>query len=244
LAADHGYHFTFRFAAFVALIGAAVVWWGLERGPHEEPEISQAAKPSRSAQLGMLVREPHLFAASLGYGLITLMFGAAVVNFFPLYATALAIDQATIGSIFAVRALASTLVRMPVGLMTTRISTRTLMVAALALGMASLFMIPGTGNRTLLTILLAGEGICFGAFLTAGQAFIAEQFTASERGAAMGVYGVAGSVGLAFGPLALGPIADYWGITTVFSLTGVLVLMGIVVLVWTGRQAREQGVEG
>lgn len=244
LAADYGYHFTFRLAAFAALIGAAVVWWGLDGGPHEESEISEAAKPSLPAQLGMLAREPHLFAASLGYGLIVLMFDAAVVNFFPLYATALTIDQTTIGSIFAVRALVSTAIRMPVGLLTTRISTRTLMIAALAVGMASLSLICCTGDRTLLTILLAGEGICFGAFLTSGQAFIAEKFTASERGAAMGVYGVAGSVGSAFGPLALGPIADHWGITTVFWLTGVLVLMGILVLIRTGRQARGQGIEG
>jgi len=243
MAANYGYDVTYRVAAIAALVGAAVAWWGLGSRPVDRRKEAGDADVSLSAKLSLLVREPHLFAASLGYLLIILMFDAAVVNFFPLYAVSLSVSQAMIGTMFAVRALVSTSVRLPTGVLTTRFSSKSIMLVALILGMAMLFSISCTTVPALLTILLAGEGICFGMFLTSGQAFIAEHFTESNRGTAMGVYGMTGSIGSTVGPLVLGSVADLAGLNSVFWLTGVLVFGGIVVLWYVGYRQRPVGAD-
>jgi len=239
MAADYGYTVTYRVAAVIALFGCAIAWWGLGKSTKErQVQVAHTPALSTSAKLSLLVKEPHLFAASVGYLLIILMFDAAIVNFFPLYAASLFISQATIGSMFAVRALVSTSVRLPTGVLTTRFSSKSLMMVALALGMAMVFSICCTAAPKVLAVLLVGEGICFGMFLTSGQAFIAEHFTESNRGAAMGVYGTTGSVGSTVGPLIMGAAADLWGLNAVFWLTGALVLVGIVVLFYVSYWQR------
>jgi MFS family permease len=235
LAGRWGYLANYRVAAIGALIGAAVIWWGLGNQPPARDQTRPSPRVSLGAKLGLL-REPHLFAASLGYMLIVLMFDAAIVNFFPLYARSLDISQTAIGTMFAVRALASTTVRMPTGLLTLRIPTRYLMISALSLGMVTVFLICCTGSPVLLTLLLMGEGICFGMFLTSGQAFVAEQFEASDRGAAMGIYGTAGSIGSALGPILLGGVAELWDLRAAFWLTGGLVAVGLPVLIYATRR--------
>jgi len=237
LAATLGYDTTFYLAAATALVGLVVAWWGLGASPKRE--VAHMPDPSLSTKLGLLVREPHLFAASLGYLLVILMFDAAVVNFFPLYAASLLISQAVIGSMFAVRALVSTSVRLPTGVLTAKFSSKNLMVIALVLGMVMVFSICCLNDPVALTVALAGEGICFGMFLTAGQAFIAEHFTESDRGAALGVYGTTGSIGSTAGPVVLGAVADLWGLRAVFWLTGALVLVGIIVLLYTSYRRRD-----
>jgi len=88
-------------------------------------------------------------------------------------------------------------------------------------------------------MLLAGEGIAFGMFLTAGQAFVTGHATESRRGAAIGVYSTAGSVGSTAGPFVLGLVADAWGLAAVFQVTGALVFLGIGGL-WYLRSRRRR----
>jgi MFS family permease len=238
MAAQFGYVLTFRTAALIALLGVAIAWLGLAGPTARSKERPRAVSPI--TKLGLLAREPSLFAASVGYLLIILTFDAVLVNIFPLYANSLMIGQAAIGSMFAVRALASTSVRLPTGLLMARIPSRKLMVAALTLGMVMISSIAFLSNPVLLTIALAGEGICFGMYLTAGQAYITEQFPEEDRGTAMGVYSMTGSISSMIGPFAFGAIADAWGLNIVFVLTGIIVFLGIVVILIAS--AREQRV--
>lgn len=235
MAAEFGYITTFRVAAMGGLVGALIAWWGLEASPKRGTVQMRALPPGM--KLGLLVKEPQLFAASLGYMLTILMFDATIVNFFPLYAKSLLISQAAIGSMFAIRALASTSVRLPTGVLTSRIPSKRLMVIALFLGMVMLFSISCLTQPIPLTMVLVGEGVCFGIFLTSGQSFINEHFGESDRGTAMGVYSTAGSISAAAGPFVLGAVADLWGLRSVFWLTGAIVLMGIVVFLYTSSRS-------
>lgn len=236
LAAQLGYVLAFRTAALIALVGVAIAWFGLT-GPTQRSEHRPRAV-SPITKLGLLVREPSLFAASVGYMMIILTFDAVLVNIFPLYAKSLMIGQAAIGTMFAVRALASTSVRMPTGLLMARIPSRKLMVVALTLGMVAISSIAFLSDPLLLTIALAGEGICFGMYLTSGQAFITEQFPEEDRGTAMGVYSMTGSISSMIGPFAFGAMADAWGLNIVFVVTGCIVFLGIVVILITAARGR------
>jgi len=230
LAATLGYVTTYRLAAGAALIGAAIAWGGLGTSAHERGASTPDVSPV--VRLGLLTKRPDLLAASLGYLLIILMFDAAIVNFFPLYAATLLIGQAAIGSMFALRALASTSVRLPTGLLTTRLPSQRLMVLALVLGMTMVFSICFLTDPAPLTIALAGEGICFGMYLVSAQTFVTARFDESERGTAMGVYSMTGSIASLAGPFALGAVADTWGLRTVFLVAGGMVFLGIFVFLY------------
>jgi MFS family permease len=229
MAARLGYTATFRVAGLLALVGFGVAWWGLSKPAQQRREVRTVSPIGR---LGMLAREPQLLAASLGYLLIILMFDAAIVNFFPLYAETLLIGQAAIGTMFAIRALASTSVRLPTGVGSTRVPSRYLMTAALVLGMVMVWSICFLTSPLALTIVLAGEGICFGMFLTSGQTFVTEQVDEADRGAAMGVYSMTGSIASTAGPFLMGAVAALWGLRSVFWFTGALVFVGILAFLY------------
>ncbi len=236
LAASAGYVLTFRTAAVLALIGFGVAWWGLSSAQEREPADPRLPSPLR--KLGLLARQPALLAVSLGYLLTILMFDAAIVSFLPLYAASLSIGQAAVGVMFSFRALASTLVRLPTGVLTTRLASRRLMLAALFLGMVMVFSICFLSSPIPLALALAGEGIGFGMYLTAGQAFITQRFDESQRGTAMGLYSMTGSIGATLGPLLLGAVADLWGLRAVFLSTGILVALGIGAILYIASRER------
>jgi MFS family permease len=238
MAVQFGYGPTFRIAALIALLGVAFAYLGLS-GPAPRSELAPRSV-SPLTKLGLLAREPSLFAASVGYMMIILTFDAVLVNIFPLYAKSLTIGQAAIGSMFAVRALTSASVRMPTGLLMARIPSHKVMIAALALGMVAITSIAFLSDPLLLTVALAGEGICFGMYLTSGQAYITEQFPEADRGTAMGVYSMTGSISSMIGPFAFGAMADVWGLNIVFVVTGCIVFLGIALILFTNARERQR----
>jgi MFS family permease len=108
----------------------------------------------------------------------------------------------------------------------------------LALAMIMVLSMSFITVPAVLGIVLAGEGIAYGMFLASGHTFVAEHSTESNRGTATGIYSTAGSMGVVLGPFALGPVADFWGLDTVFWLTGALVFLGIVVILYMSYRQR------
>lgn len=70
--------------------------------------------------------------------------------------------------------------------------------------------------------MLVAEGVAYGAFLTSGQTSVLTQSAEASRGAALGVYAAAGSVGDSVLPFALGYVADTAGLNAVFYIVGAL----------------------
>ena len=70
----------------------------------------------------------------------------------------------------------------------------------------------------------------------------ADDLTIENRGTAVGLYGMAGSIGGTAAPAGLGAVADRWGIAATFGMTSALLAAGIVVIVagmaWTGTRER------
>jgi MFS family permease len=241
IAERYGIAGSYLAAAALALLGAAIASRGLKRitnhvGGHEK---AQRRLPWSGG--GNMLRQPRILASSLGNLLMSLSFGGAVANFFPIYAASLAVPQAAISSMFSVRALGSTLARLPTGAITHRVPSRWLMYTALALAMVVQLAMTQANSTTWLGVLLVMEGIAFGSFLIAGQLFVAENSTPGTRGAAVGVYSTAGSMGSTVSALMFGAVADRFGVRLVFRLAGLLILAGLLVIVWLSTR-REPAV--
>jgi MFS family permease len=188
-----------------------------------------------------MARQPDLALASFGTLLMSWTFNGAISTYFPLYGDALGLSAATIGTLFALRALVSAFGRIPNGMLARRLGTQSVMLGALILDALAMIALAFAGQTWLLAALLICEGLAFGAYLVAGQTFVADRTTTENRGTAVGLYAMAGSIGGTAAPALLGPVADRWGLASTFGTTGVLLAVGIVVIVagmaWSGRAA-------
>jgi MFS family permease len=242
LAAGYGYQVTYLAAAALATAALLVGWrWLAHSAPR--PTVRRGEGPSLAAKLALIAREPHLLAASLGNMFVLILFDAAVASFFPLYAETLFISQATIGAMFALRALASAAARLPTGVLTTRFGSDRLMVGAMILGAASVFSLTFVRDPLGLTLLLLGEGICYGMFMTAGQVFINERVPAADRGTAIGIYATTGAVGSMVGPFLLGAAAERFGLPSVFWISALMVVGGIALFLAVNRRGVSYAAE-
>jgi MFS family permease len=94
-----------------------------------------------------------------------------------------------------------------------------------------------TTSPLVLTALLILEGIGFGVFLVSGQMAVAATAAPTNRGAAVGLFWMAGSFGDFLGPIALGFIAQEWGLIAVFQTVAVSVILGAVLVAGLGMIA-------
>lgn len=187
-----------------------------------------AAPLSVADRLRLIAGEPDLLLVTFGNMLISLTFAGAVTTFFPVYGREIALTQATIGVMFAVRATVSTLGRFPNGMISRALGSWSVMIGALAINVVAMFGIAATQSPWLLTALLAAEGLAFGAYLVAGQTYVADHTAPEIRGTAVGFYSMAASVGGALAPLLLGLVADRWGVGHVFLVTGWALTAGLL----------------
>jgi MFS family permease len=235
-AANWGYPAAYLLAASMSVLGFLVIWQGIPAEPL--PARSGDGGRPWPQQFEMLMSNAYILAACFGTLLMNLIFGGLVITFFPLYAHGLGIGQATIGSMFATRALASTAARLPAGVIGTIFPVHYLMLTALVISTGVAFSLPQLIDPTLLVFFLAAEGIGFGLFLTSAQTTIAAHADQSSRGAALGLYMAAASVGDSVSPFLLGLLADNLGIRSVFYVVGGLVGLGLLVMTAILARAR------
>ena len=212
--------------ALLSLLAAAFAWFtlvdvGVSRG-------LRAANPF--ANLRVLATDRLILLAAIANLLISPVFNGVVVNFVPIQAGALGFSAMLIGGLFALRALASSLTRLPTGVISTPRWSYRVMLFAVALAGVAVVMIANTTDYVGLSLALIAEGISYGVFLTAGQAFVTQYAEPRVRGAALGAYSMAGGLSMALSPFLLGAVADWLGLATVFYGMGVVLLVGALLL--------------
>jgi MFS transporter, DHA1 family, multidrug resistance protein len=238
--------FAYQVAAGIALLGFVVAL----RGLHDRTGDLRRATASSSrifSGLREVVGRKSILLVSFGNLLMSLTFIGAITTFFPIYGDSLFLTQATIGAMFALRAFVSTLGRFPNGIIARLFGSQVVMLGALGLEAIVMFGIAASSSTTALMIFIALDGLAFGAYLVAGQTFLAENTEVEMRGAAVGVYATASGLGGTVGALALGLIANRWGVATVYPVTGVVLVVGFVVclagMIWLRSTQTVDGSE-
>ena len=144
------------------------------------------------------------------------------------------ITTVTIGTLFAWRSIASAAGRVPMGPLSVRLPAHWTLAGVLVVEAAINLLISRTSSPLVLTALLILEGIGFGIFLVSGQMAVASAAGRTNRGAAVGLFWMAGSFGDLFGPIALGVIAQEMGLIAVFHTVAVAVIVGAVMVAGFG----------
>lgn len=237
IAERYGYNVTYRLASGIAVVGfvVAAIWLRAKSASSKSVERERSSHGSTFAQrFGLMLRDPKMLGASLANLGNNIAF-TTIFSFLPLYAASLSIGDAAIGTMFALRGLASTASRIPTGMLTNRLSGRLLMIAGLCLAAAGLLVLGGTISPSILTLILIGDGIAYGLFLTAGQSHITQLCSEEDRGSAVGLYTMTGSIGGAVGPIVLGIVADWIGLGNVFWSAALLTLSTAAALKYLHR---------
>jgi MFS family permease len=232
-----GYRIAYFTATGLAVVGLLIGWRWVPRKRGSGPIGVQTDLPVRE-QLRVLLVDPLILAVCVGALAVYLAFGGMVVAFFPIYAHGLGVSRAAIGTMFAVRALASTAARLPGSALATRFSNRWILPLAMLLSTTVAFILPQGRQPLVLALGLIGEGVAYGVFMTISQDTIAGRATESSRGAALGMYGTATSLGGNVLPFFLGLAADAFGIRSIFYIVGSFLALGTGVMAWVS--AREK----
>lgn len=242
-AAD-GYPAAYLAGSVLALGGAVFGAVRLVRrrtaGPHE-PSLGRTLIDLGA--LRDLARKPVMAMACVANVAMTLSMTGAIFTYFPVYARGVGIGTVTIGSLFAWRSIASATGRLPMGPLSARLPTTWTLAAVLLLEAGIDVAISRSSSPPPLTALLIVEGVGFGVFLVSAQSAVAAAAGQGNRGAAVGVFWMAGSVGELFGPLALGVVAQTAGLFAVFQTVAAAVGFCAVVVGGLGIfSARRSGL--
>ena len=230
--ANVGFPEAYLAGALIALAGAVYGTVRLVRKP-----------PSATGERGLridipalraLAREPRMLGACIANIAMTLSMTGAIFTYFPVYARGIGISTVTIGALFAWRSIASASGRIPVGALSSRIPANWTLAGVLAVEAAVDVAIAHVASAAALAALLILEGVLFGIFLVSGQAAVASASRAGNRGAAVGMFWMAGSVGELFGPIALGAVAEAAGLIAVFEGVAGAVAFGALLVAALG----------
>jgi MFS family permease len=216
--------------AVIAVLGAGFGVLRLIRKKTRTADGSPVRKLVDLRSLGALVRQPAMLTACVANVAMTVSMTGAIFTYFPVYAKGVGISTVTIGSIFAWRSFASASGRIPMGPLAARLPAHWTIAGVLVLEAGIDLAISRTASPGVLTCILVLEGIVVGVFFVSAQSAVSEAAAGHNRGAAVGLYWMAGSVGDLFGPIGLGVVAQTMGLVAVFQVVAAAVIAGAVIV--------------
>jgi MFS family permease len=235
-----GYPAAYVCGAVIAVGGALFGAVRLIRKKFTPEDGSLAPRLMDLPALALLIRQPAMLMACVANVAMTLSMTGAIFTYFPIYARAAGISTVTIGSLYAWRSIASASGRVPMGPLSARLPAHWTLAAVLVVEAGIDVAISRSVSPLVLAALLILEGIGFGVFLVSGQSAVSEAAGQSNRGAAVGLFWMAGSLGDLFGPIILGVIAQAMGLIAVFQVTAGAVVVGAGLVVGLGAMAAKR----
>jgi MFS family permease len=232
-----GFPAAYLTGAVIAVVGAVFAATRLIKKKAQPGKGTLAPRLVDIPAFAALIRQPALVMACVANIAMTLSMTGAIFTYFPLYARGVGISTVTIGSLFAWRSIASAAGRVPMGPLSTRLPAHWTLAGVLVVEAAINVMIARNTSPLPLTILLIVEGVGFGVFLVSAQMAVATAAGGTNRGAAVGLFWMAGSLGDLFSPIALGVIAQELGLIAVFNTVAVAAFVGAVLVAGFGALA-------
>jgi MFS family permease len=153
----------------------------------------------------------------------------------PIYARRLGASDAAVGVIMASFAITSLLLRPVTGWAADRYGRRPFMLAgALVFTVASLAYGWSAGAAGLVAVRLA-HGAGMGLYPTAASAMVADLTPPARRGEVLGLYGAAGSIALAIGPVTGMAVVERLGFPPLFWTAGLVAAAALALTLVTGE---------
>jgi len=223
------YNTSYILSILVAAIALPLAWLGIRREKEKHVEQADIATRSERVEFIKLIQNRELLLTCIGGFFISESIGADV-SFFPIFGKDLLLSEGIIGTILSIRAILSTVVRIPIGKATEFIGTKYFMMIALVLSALGLFLVPQFNMVWLFPIFLGLEGIGYGIFLTTANIHIGEITVEGSKGSAVGLYHTFSGIGGVLNMMILGFIASSFGLENTFRFTAVMCIFGLFLM--------------
>ena len=231
--------FATPFWVYAGLSGlvAVLVWRYVEV---TEPTTSTVRHAARAA--GTLVRSPAFTALMFVSVAVFFMRSGARLTLLPLYAAEeLGLSESRIGLVLGVGAAMTLAVVNVGGWLLDRVGRVPVLIAGLLATAAAIAAHGVVSTLPGLLVVSVGFGVAAGIMGTAPPTLAGDLAVPGAEGAAVGLYRMAGDVGLVLGPLVLGWVADGGAFEAGFLLSAGLLVAAAGVAVVIGRGRRPLG---
>ena len=232
-----GYPAAYTAGAVIALAGAGYGALRLTRRKIAPRAVGTPARIIDLRVLAALMRHPAIVMACVANIAMTVSMTGAIFTYFPLYARGAGLSTLAIGSLFAWRALASATGRVPMGPLSSRLPAHWTLATVLVVEAAIDFSLSRTSSALVLALLLIAEGVGFGIFLVSSQAAVANAGGPTTRGAAVGIFWMAGAAGEVLGLVFVGAVAQGFGLLAVFSAVAIIAAVSAALVAGLGLLA-------
>jgi len=228
LAETYSYSISYIFSILVSFVAVLI---GLLVNKIEDIQVVQKTNQNKEHfSYRKILSNKELLLVSLGAFFTSEALGNST-GFFPIFGKGIMLSEGTIGIILGIRALSSTIVRIPVGRIAETFGSKRLMLISMVLSAFGLFLVPQFNSIWLIPFFLSLEGIGYGMFLTTANAHIGEITTENQKGAAVGIYNTFSAVGSVLNMIILGIIADSFGVENTFRFTAIMISSGLVLMI-------------
>ena len=189
-----------------------------------EPMMRQAETTSWHS-FTQVATQPLLLTASFMAVLLLFATFTGIFGFIPIYAVKIGASSADLGIITTIVVGSAALVSLAVPYMSERWGTRYTIVLGAALIGSALLSVPFIHSINMLKAVQIAHGLGRGILGTTTMTLSIQAVDPQQRATAMGVYQATYSIGMLFGPLVSGFLADSQGLTSIFYLSASLCLV-------------------
>lgn len=207
--------------AAVLFLAAAVVTLPIRN------RLSVVAREKGQRALTQVLKVPGYKHAIFVAGATTAVVDVILI-YLPLLGTAVGLSVAEVGSLLAIRAIASMLVRYVLGSLGTRYGVRAILVGGSLVTVIGVLLITLASSFVWLAILLFITGIAMGIGQPATMAWVSRISSLENRGLAISVRLTANRLGQVGIPVVAGSLATF-GLAAIFYLLGGLMLLATLV---------------
>lgn len=185
--------------------------------------------------------KPSLLMVSLLAALDQYAFHTTIQGFIPLYANELGASATVLGWLASATLIPYLLMSLTAAGLAARMGELRTVSMGLFIGFVAVFAVPWVQNVPLLVVMRVLHGVGRALVYPVTMGLSIKGVPQEERATAMGVFQAVYSLGMFAGPAFSGLIAQSWGLSTVFWMTGVLSFMAAVVALWISHLLSRSG---
>jgi MFS family permease len=217
ISADLGYREGYLTAAALSLMGILTTYFGIKNIILEDlsDSINQPTK------IASIIKKPDILWVTC-MNIINFTIMVFILTYFPILGSGLGYSSKRIGFIFFIRGIATTIIRIPIGVISQRKGESLIMSSILFLKVLGLLAFPLTENFLLIILLMTLQGLTFGGYHTTSSSFLLRAAPKVERGITLGTVSIFQGMFTTASSYLIGYSMELLGINQTYLITGIV----------------------
>jgi len=210
-----GFEGTYLIAGIIGVISFIIAIMGTKETKPKDTDITE--KNNIINDIKSIMQNRLVFSVIL-LASINLILYKVMVEYVPAYLQGIGFSTVAISDLFVIRGIFTTMIRLPIGIISTRIGNWKLIMIGIGIQVIALIGTPFSIDYTYQMVMMSLLGLGFGIAFLSSTTYLLLIVESETRGITLGVLAmISGGIGIAYGPLR-GIIADTFGIESAFII--------------------------